>query len=461
MASSHSTDLTKGPITKNLLFFVTPLLLSSLLQQLYNIADRVVVGQFAENGSAALAAVGTTGEATTLILNLFIGVSVGVNVICANLRGARNQAGLRKCMHSSILLSAILGAILAVVGCLFSGPLMDLISTPDDIKPDAVLYMQIYFLGSPASMVYNFGAAILRAYGDTKRPMYILGLTGLVNVALNLILVIGCGRGVDGVAIATIVAQYLSAIAILRILFSPKYEYRMRFRDLRLHKPQVAKIFSVGIPCGLNSMVFNISNVVIQSAVNSFNSKDVIAGNTAATDITSLFFLVIAAFYSACVSFSGQCYGARRFRRIDKVAVHAVLYCNIIIALLAAVVTVFPRQILSMFNSDPHVIDYGVFKLILCSWTCMLYTVSDVCLGCVRGMGKSAVPTVLNMVVVCGTRLIWTCIVFPLCRTIEFLYLCLPISWLLSALVQLGYFLYCRKKLYPPKETEAEQALQA
>mgnify|MGYP003292187811 CR=1 FL=1 len=325
MAAPHTMDLTKGSVTKKLVYFTLPILLSSVLQHLYTIADRVVVGNFAQNGTVALAAVGATSAATSLLVGLFTGISVGVNAVCANLKGANKVQDLQKAMHSAMLLSGILGVLLAVAGYFWSGLILQMMSTPADVFDDANLYMKLFFMGTPASLVYNFGAAILRSYGDTKRPMYILGLTGLVNVALNLILVIGMHRGVDGVAIATVVAQYLSAGAVLWILFSPKEAYGLRFAQLRLHGAQTRKMVAIGIPCGLNGMLFSISNVILQSSVNSFNSADIIAGSTAATDINNFFYLVADALGHTDVNTTRKHYAAISDKRRREAAKNVYL----------------------------------------------------------------------------------------------------------------------------------------
>lgn len=447
MGSSGTMDLTKGSVNKKLIAFVLPILLTNLLQHLYTVADRVVVGQFAQNGEVALAAVGSTSSATTLFLNIFSGLAIGTNVICANMRGARKQKELQTCMHSSMLLSAVTGLGVAVLGIVLCKPLLVLMGTPRDILELATLYMRIYFMGVPASLVYNFGANILRAHGDTKRPMYILSLTGLVNVGLNLLLVIGCKRSVDGVALATIVAQYISAIWVVCILFSKKGAYKMEFRQLRFHKQSMLSVIRVGVPCGLNGMVFTFSNLILQSAVNSFNSAVIIAGKTAAMDLGTLVYQVIAAFYTACVSFSGQCYGAGQYKRIDSLALRGVGLCWAFMGVISLTCTLFPRPLLGLFNSNPEVIDAGISVLLINCWGYLLYTVSEVILGCLRGMGKSGVPSFLNLLGICVPRLIWVFLVFPMERSMGFLYLCYPISWLISALLQGGYYLHCRKKL--------------
>lgn len=446
MRSSGTMDLTKGSVSKKLIAFALPILLTNLLQHLYTVADRVVVGQFAENGEMALAAVGSTSSATTLFLNIFTGLAIGTNVICANLRGARKQKELETCMHSSMLLAVVTGIGVAVLGVLLCKPLLLLLGTPADILDMATLYMRIYFMGVPASLIYNFGANILRAHGDTKRPMYILSLTGLVNVGLNLLLVIGCGRSVDGVAIATIAAQYISAIAVVVILFSPKGTYRMEFGRLRFHGKSILSVVRVGVPCGLNGMVFSLSNLILQSAVNSFNSAVIIAGKTAAVDLSTLVYQVIAAFYTACVSFSGQCYGAGKYKRIDSLALRGIGLCWIFMMVISVLCTLFPRPLLGLFNSNPEVIDAGTSVLLINCWGYMFYTVSEVALGCLRGMGESGVPSFLNLLGICVPRAVWAFLIFPMNRSMGFLFLCYPISWFISALLQGGYYLRCRKK---------------
>lgn len=447
MATTHTLDLTKGSVTKKLLSFAMPILLSTILQHLYTIADRVVVGNFAADGTTALAAVGATNSATNLLLNLFTGISLGANIVCSNLRGANRLEKLRKCMHSAVVLSVIFGVVLMAIGLALAETILTMMDTPADVLPQAVTYMRIFFMGMPGSLAYNFGAAILRAHGDSKRSMYILGVTGIVNVVLNLILVIGFHLDVAGVAIATIVAQYLSAIAVMWILFSKKQEYKLSVKELKLHKELVGRMVAIGVPCGINGILQCLSNVILQSSVNSFG-KYVIAGNTAATDINNFAYLVNGAFSSACVSFSGQCCGAKQYKRLDKLVVVCAIWNSVFVAVIAAIATIFPRQLLGIFNPDPAVVDAGMFKLILLSWTCVFFGISDTMVGCVRGMGKSLSPTILNIICLCGLRLVWVLLVFPYCpRDPRYLYLCYPLSWIVAVIVQTCNFIYCRKKL--------------
>ena len=447
MRKANSLDMTQGPIVKKLLLFALPILASALLQHLYSIADSVVVGNFAQNGTMAQAAIGATNHVTKILLNLFTGIALGANVVCAQLRGAKDKQQLQKSMHTAILLSLLLGLLLMTLGLLLAKTLLRMTNTPEDIFASALTYMQIIFLGMPASLLYNFGSAILRSNGDTKRSMYILGITGLVNVVLNLVLVIAFHLDVVGVAVATITAQYLSAFAVLWILFSPKGEYGLQLSSLRLDRRLVWKIIAVGIPCGLNGILQSTSNVILQSSVNVFG-KEVIAGCAAAADISCFAYLVNDAFAAACLSSAGQCHGAANHKRIDRIAVTAAICDAGIVLAMATVITIFARPLLGLFNPNPAVIEAGVFRLLLLSWTTVFFGISECTVGCIRGMGKSMSPTVINMVFLCGIRVAWAVLVFPfLPNTPEYLFLCYPISWVLALGAQAINYVHCRKKL--------------
>lgn len=447
MAAGKTIDMTKGSITKKILLFALPVMLGNLLQQFYNIADRVVVGRFAENGAFGLAAIGATSSATMLILGLFNGLGVGVNVICANHLGARNEKDLRKCMHTAVLVALLCGLLVATLGILAAGGLLRLLSTPEDVHQLSTLYMRIFFMGTPVSLLYNFGAGILNAHGDTKRPMYILMISGLVNVVLNVVFVVVFHLGVAGVAIATVTAQALSAIMVLRILFSSKDKYRLRLKELKIHTDQLITIVRVGIPTGFGSMVFSISNVIIQSSINSFNSAAVIAGRTVATDINGLFYQISAALFAACVSFSGQCYGAGEYKRIDELVKKANLLSFTGYLVCAIVSTVFSKQLVGLFNSDPEVIRIGVLVLLISCWGDLLYSPTEVFIGCMRGMRYGMLPTIMNLIGVCVPRLLWVWLVFPMNRTVLWLMLCYPISWATSSLIQGITYVTVRRKM--------------
>ena len=440
-------DLTSGPITKKLILFAIPIILSNLLQHLYSAADRVVVGQFAQNGTTALAAVGATGSAISLLLGLFSGFSIAINILCANARGARNTAGLRRTMHTAPIIALICGVSMMFVGLLVSRPMLKLMSAPDAVLDQATLYMRIYFLGVPASILYNFGSAIVRSNGDTKRPMLILALSGIVNVALNLVLVVFFHLDVAGVAIATIASQYLSAFQIWRILFNPKDDYQMKFKELRLHKKQVLSIIRTGIPCSINGIAFNLSNMTMQSAINSFNDPILMAGNVASDGLTGLLYQVIVGFYSAIVSFAGQNYGAGKYKRIDKGLGISLFWCCGIVLLVAGTTVFFHEPLMGLFDPDPDVIAAGTTKLRILSFSYVLYAVSELLLGCLRGMKKTAIPSAINFGGVCLFRILWVWLAFPMHATVGMLYICYPISYVLSTLGMLIYFLVSRHKL--------------
>ena len=448
MAGPKTMDLTKGSVTKQILLFALPIMLGNLLQQLYNVADKAIVGQFAENGELGLAAIGATSSATQLIIGLFTGLGVGVNVICANQLGAKKNDELRQTMHTAMVLAVLCGVAVAILGILAAGGILRLLATPTDVFDPGAMYMRIYFAGVPVSLLYNFGAGILNAHGDTKRPMGILLLSGLANVVLNIILVVAFKMGVEGVAIATVVSQVLSALMILRILFHQKDQYGLRVEELKIHPKQALAIIRVGVPSGFGGIVFSISNVTIQTAVNSFNRATIIAGRTIAQDINALLYQIEAALFATCVSFSGQCYGAGEYKRIDKLALSSSLLCVGGYFVCAVICTVFSAQIVGIFNSNPEVVKIATMVLLICCWGDILYAPSEMFIGCLRGMRYGMLPTILNLLGVCLPRLLWVWLIFPLKRTVFVLMLCYPISWLFSTLVQgICYWIVRRKQM--------------
>lgn len=447
MVTTNSLDMTQGSIVKKLLLFAIPVFMSSLLQHLYSIIGNIVVGNFATDGTTAQAAIGATNHAIKMLLNLSLGIALGANVVCATLRGARDDAGLRKSMHTAMLLSALLGVLIMALGIGLSGWLLELMRTPENVYPFALTYIRIIFLGMPATLIYNFGSAIMRSNGDTKRSMYILGCTGFVNVLLNILLVALFHLDATGVAIATVITQYLSAFAAVWLLFSPKQDYRLRLRELRLDLRVAWKIIAVGVPCGINGILQSLSNVSLQATVNSFG-KEVIAGTAAAADISCFAYLVNDAFAAACISFSAQCCGAKAYKRLDKLALTATVCDGVVVLAMAAVITIFARPLLFLFNPNPLVVEAGMFRLLLLSWTTVFFGISESLVGCVRGMGKAVAPTVINMLLLCGVRIAWALIIFPfLPQDPAYLFLCYPISWVLALGVQAVNYIRCRKKL--------------
>lgn len=444
--AGHRTDLTSGPVMKKLVLFTLPIILTNVLQQLYHAADMMVVGNFAQNPTVALAAVGSTASITSLILNLFIGLSVGTNVICANLFGAGEREKLRRAMHTSLLLAALCGVGIAIFGVIFSRTLLEWMGTPDSVIDQATLYMQIIFLGKPGSLVYNFGAGILRAHGDTKRPMYILSFAGILNCLLNVFFVVVVRLDAAGVALATVASYYVTAFLVLRILFSPKGEFQLSLRELRLNARLCVRIAKVGIPCGVNGMVFSLSNVIIVTALNTLGDV-VLAGNSAAHNVDGLLFQVLSAISAACVSFSGQCFGAKKYRRIDRLLTGALLFSFLAIVFVDAFLFLFPEEVLSLFTKDPAVIAAAVPRVLILCGCYVVYIVPEICIGCIRGMGHSTATSVLNMIFICIPRVIWVLFLFPLHPTFSFLLWCYPISWGLSGVVQFICYLVYRHRL--------------
>lgn len=446
MAKLRSMDLTEGPVLKKLLLFTIPIVLGNLLQQFYTVADRVVVGQFATNGATALAAIGATSSAINLIIGLFVGIATGNNVICANLLGARNTKDLRKSMHTSILIGLYCGFGLLVFGILGVPAILSAMGTPASIFSQASIYMRLYFVGVPASLVYNIGSGILRAHGDTRRPMFILMLSGLANVVLNLVLVLLLHLDVAGVAIATAISNYLSAGAVLWILFTKKDQYRLTLRELKLDKTQLLAVIRIGVPSGLGSVVFSASNVIIQSSVNSFDNAAIIAGRTVAIDINTLIYQIEGALMAACVSFAGQCYGAKKLGRIKKLAGKATLLSIVGMGIFIIPCVLFSNSVVQLFNQDPEVVHYSSRLQLIMNLGLFLYAPSEIFIGCTRGMKRAVAPTVLNIVAICGLRILWLWFIFPRFHTVEVLFLCYPASWLLSSIAQMIYFYRVQKK---------------
>lgn len=446
MRSRRTMDFTTGSVSKKLVVFAFPLILTNLLQHLYTAADSAVVGRFA--GKTALAAVGATTTATGLVTNLLIGLAAGANIINANLLGANKQNDLRKSMHTGICMGAVFGVLFALIGILISRPFLLLLNCPEDVINDSVKYMRIIFCGIPGSITYNFGAGILRTHGDSKRPMWIISFSGIVNVILNLIFVIIFKMAVIGVALATIISNYLSAFLVLRIIFDPKDSFKLSFSELKMRKHECVNIAKVGIPCGLNAILFNISTAIVTANVNSFGST-VIAASAASTNVTSLLSQIIGAFYTASMTFAGQCFGAGKYKRIDQLALAGTGICVATVSLAAFGITLFPKFFIGLFNTDPQVVEVGSRKLVLMSWSFVVYAASDICLACLRGIKKTTIPTSLNIFCICILRILWVYFVFPLNReSYMLLHWCYPVSYAACAISMVSYYLYCRKKVY-------------
>jgi len=441
LSVKRDVDLCSGPLFGKLLSFALPIMAMNILQLLFNAADMIVVGQF--SGSAALGAVGATGALISLLVNFFVGLSVGTSVIVAQDYGADKPDGVSRSVHTSIIISIVSGIIVMVLGLVLCKPLLGYMGTPSDIIDLSALYMKIYFLGVPASMIYNFCAAILRAVGDSRRPMYYLIISGFINVLLNLFFVIVLGMSVDGVAWATIISQYVSLVLILICLFRSEGAIRFVPRQLRIDSRKLKQIIKIGLPAGLQSLLFSISNVLIQSAVNSFGSA-MVAGSSAAANIEGFAGTTMNAYYYAAITFTGQNMGARKYKRIDIIAKDSTILIFITWILLSGLIMLFGKPLLSIYTSDPEVIELGLIRLnvmMVAYFTCGLMNVFP---GLTRGMGYSVLPMISTLVGACLMRIAWVYTFFAWNPTVVMLFVCYPITWALAGLGQIGSFFYAR-----------------
>lgn len=441
----YEIDMSRGSIFKNLIRFSIPLMLTNLLQILYNTADTIVAGRC--EGSDALAAIGATSYLHNMMVNVFLGLSVGAGVVVAKKFGAGNMQGLRKTVHTTVTLGGIMGIACMIVGILFCKPLLGIMGTPSAVIDTSALYMRIVFLGIPGAMVYNFGAAILRSVGDSKRPLYILAATGLLNIALNLIFIVWLRMGVVGVALATVVANYVSALFVLYILKYSDSPYRLNFKELGINKVDTVEIIKIGLPAGLQSCMFSLSNVVLQSAVNGLGPAAV-AGNAAAYSIEYFGYIIIVSLYQATLTCVGQNYGAKQEQRIYKTAKISIISSFIAGMLFGVLVTVFARPLLGIYITDsPEAIEHGIQRILVGILPYSLVGTMEQLAGLLRGVGKSLIPTINTLVGTCLLRLVWVFWIFPYKPTVLWLYTCYPISWTICTLLHIVTFMAIRKKV--------------
>ena len=432
MKRSAEIDMCNGPVTGKIILFAIPLMLSGMLQLLFNAADVMVVGQFC--GSTSLAAVGSNGAVVNLLVNLFLGVSVGTNVLVAREIGRQHADRVFRAVHSSILLSFIIGIFTGAFGSTMAPKLLHLISVPDDVLPLASLYLRIYFVGIPATVVYNFGAAILRAVGDTKHPLYYLTIAGVINVVCNVIFVCFFKLDVAGVAIASALSQYVSAFLVLGCLMRKENSCRLSLRMLRLYKKETLEMIRIGIPAGLQGTIFSVSNVLIQSSINGFGST-VIAGNAAGGNLDQLVYIAMNSFHHAAVSFVSQNVGAGKVDRVPRIAVGCYGLVAIVGITTGGLFYLLGRPLLSIFSPEPAVIDAGMVRL---SWVCLPYFLCglmDVGCGVVRGMGRAWMPMIVSTLGACVLRVIWIYTVFAWDPRLSILYMSYPVTWIVTAAV--------------------------
>lgn len=436
--------LTEGNLLLNILTFSLPLMLSSILQLLFNAADTIVVGQFA--GKTSLAAVGSTTSLIHLLINLFIGLSVGANVVAAHFIGAEKNKEANETMYSSIVLSVLCGIILAIIGLFFSPFFLHLMGSPDDVIVLASKYMRIYFLGMPALMIYDFGSAILRAVGDTKHPLYYLCIAGAINVILNLLFVIAFHMGVVGVALATTISQCISAILILIKLCKGTECLKFSFNGLKFNKSISFRMVRIGFPAGIGGVLFSLSNVVVQSAVNSFGSA-VIAGCSAAANIEGFLYASTNCFFHAGLTFTGQYIGAGKYKKIPQILLCCAGSAFIVCSVLSGLVCTFRGTLAGIYSTDSQVMEITITRLsIVCS--CYAFcSVMDVIPGVIRGMGYSIAPTLIALVGACVFRILWIATVFQHFKTLTVLLIVYPLSWIITISEHLIFFAFANRKL--------------
>ena len=437
--------MVNGSIMDKMISFALPLMLSGILQLLFNAVDIIVVGRF--SGSQSLAAVGSTSSLINMLTNLFIGISLGANVLAARFYAAGKHKEMSETVHTAIATAFVSGVIMIFVGILLSRPALELMDTPSDVIELSTLYIRIYFLGMPFFMLYNYGAAILRAVGDTKRPLIFLVISGVINACLNMLLVIVFHLDVAGVAIATVISQVISCVLVIGCLYKTDAVYRLRFKKLRINRKYLVQIFRIGIPAGLQSTLISFSNVLLQSSVNSFGSI-AMAGYTAANNILSFLYMAANAVTQACMSFTSQNFGARKPKRMDRVIVDGMILQFVICLILGTLAYVFGSQISSIYTDNSDVIKSSVEILALTTIPYFLCGIMDAWPGIIRGMGRSTVPMILCIIGTVGVRILWIFFFFPHHRTLRYLFISYPVSWIATIIMQLAYFFIIRKEIH-------------
>lgn len=455
----YSINMTEGALFPKIVSFTIPLILSGLLQLLFNAADMIVAGRFV--GKQALAAIGSTSSLINLLVNVFLGLSTGANVLVARFFGSGKDKDVHETVHTSILISLLSGVLLAFIGILFAPGILRLMGTPEEILPLSSLYVRIYFAGMPLSMLYNFSSAILRAIGDTKRPLYYLTIAGATNAVCNVIFIVVFGMSVDGVAYATVLSQGISAFLTTGCIIKTNESYKLELKKLRIYKDKLLQILRLGLPAGFQGALFSISNVLIQSSVNSFGS-DTMAGNTAAQNIEGFVYVAMNSFHHTCLCFTSQNFGAKKFDRIKKVMI-ICQSCVIVVGLtFGALAYLFGPSLLSIYAGETDkevVITYGMIRMGIIMLTYFTCGTMDVCVGAIRGLGYSIMPMIVSLLGACGFRILWIFTIFKQYRTLECLYISYPVSWILTTLAHIICFIIAFRAV--KKRTESPNALAA
>ena len=437
-------NMCEGPLFGKMIIFTFPLMCSGILQLLFNAADTIVVGRYA--GKEALAAVGSTSSLINLLVNMFMGLSVGANILISRYYGAKKEEEIRETVHTSITVAAVAGIFLAVLGNIFAKPLLILMGSPEDVVDLAAIYVKIYFAGMPMTLVYNYGAAILRAIGDTKRPLYYLSAAGVVNVILNLIFVIGFDMSVAGVALATVAAQCVSAVLLIRCMCKMEGSCRLELKKLGINKEKAWLLLRHGLPAGLQGSVFSFSNVLIQSSINSFGSI-AMAGSSAAANIEGFVYVAMNSFQQTALCFTSQNLGGGKYERIPKVLRNSLLMVAFVGLVMGGGCYMFGIKLLGIYSSESAVISYGLVRL---KWIGRLYFLCglmDVMVGMLRGLGYAVVPMCVSIIGACGFRIVWIATIFAKFHSLDVLYSSYAISWILTGGTHLICFIFVWRKL--------------
>ncbi len=448
-----TVDMTEGPFLGKMIKFAIPLIITGLLQTFYNAADLIVVGQF--RGDVAVAAVGSTGSLTNLILGLFMGLAVGAGVLVAQYIGAKEYGEVKKVVHTSVIISVLIGVIMALVGFLFSGKLLELMGTPEEVLPHATLYMKIIFLGTPASLLYNYIASMLRSVGDSKRPLIFLSISGAVNVVFNVILVL-CGLGVDGVAISTILSQYLSAIMALVYLCRTSGPLRLSRKDMKINVKKLKRILYIGIPSGIQGSLFSFSNVLIQSSINSFGDN-VVAGSAATANLEGFVYIAMNAIYHVALTFIGQNVGARKYKNIKKLTLYSSIIVTVVGLVSGLLIVLFRDSLIGLYVSEEAAISTAMARMWIIMPTYFLCGLMEVFCGALRALDRSVTAMVISLCGACGLRIFWIQTIFRLFPSPESIFVSYPVSWTLTAGAHLIFVIVATRKLI--KRSREELAL--
>ena len=442
-------DMLNGGLAAKILQFAIPLALTGILQQFFNAADVMVVGRFASK--FAMAAVGCNTPVIGIVVNLFVGISTGATVVIARCIGKGDRDGVKKAVHTAVFLSLVCGSVMALLALAVSNRIMSLLSVPEEVLPMALSYFRIYISGLPAILLYNFESAIFRSKGDTNTPLVCLVAAGIINVLLNLFFVLVLKMGAEGVAIATVIANILSSGAMFIVLLRSKSDVGIEFHKIGADHASLLEILRIGVPAGVQSMVFALSNIIIQSAINSLGA-DVMAASAAAFNTEIFVYFIVNAFSQACTAFIGQNYGAGKFDRCRKVTVHAFWMDCVFMFALALPIIIFSRELLALFNGDPAVIEYGRTRILYITSFQILNLTVDILSGSLRGYGNSLAPALIALLGICVTRVIWVFTVFPLHSDYSTLLACYPISWSITATIMICYYFWFMRVALKRKE---------